>query len=166
MTELKSQTYVLNVKQGLKGRVARNLRTQAVRLRNRIRLEIAAHAKERTGALEDSWQIERIGSEAAYRVFTRSPYAQQRDKGGTIRAKNAQYLTIPLVKTMRGKTPRQVPGGRFVKSKKGNLLYGLVHNKQFTALFALKKSVAQTGWHYVDKARDRWLEKVTLLKEE
>lgn len=84
-------------------------------------------------------------------VGTNLKYAQIQDKGGTITPKRGQYLTIPLGGT-RG-SPRNHPGGFFIKSKAGNLLYVIKTGKTgIKPLFVLKKSVTLRAKPYLRKA--------------
>jgi hypothetical protein len=146
----------------MKKLVPKELWTESVRLRNRLRFEIRAHAKNPTGALENSWGAAAIKPHEVS-IYTGSVYARMRDKGGTIVPRRAQYLSIPLTAGMRGRTPRTAPGGIFVRTKGKTLLYGFKFGKNFRPVFVLKKWVKQTGWDYVEKARNRWLKKASVI---
>ena len=74
------------------------------------------------------------------------------DESRTIVPRNAKFLTIPIGENLTGagvarfSSPRQVPGGFFVKSH-GRLLFGYKVGKKgkFRALFTLVKSVFVQG---------------------
>ena len=72
-------------------------------------------------------------------------------KGGTIKAKNVQYLTIPLVAEAYDKRARRFPDLFVIKSKKGNLLLvkpdkssGSVPRKKFSAKQEAKRKLPKT----------------------
>lgn len=79
--------------------------------------------------------------------FTLSGIAAVHERGAVIRAKNAQYLTIPLPAalnkngTPKRPTARSWPNTFVQRSKKGNLLIFQKKGDQIIPLYALKKSV-------------------------
>ncbi len=79
--------------------------------------------------------------------FTLSGIAAVHERGATIRAKNAQYLTIPLPAalnkngTPKRPTARSWPNTFVQRSKKGNLLIFQKKGKDIIPLYVLKKSV-------------------------
>lgn len=79
--------------------------------------------------------------------FTLTGIAVVHETGATIRAKSAQYLTIPLPAALNSNGTPKRPTARswnntFVKrSKKGNLLIFQKNGKELTPLYVLKKSV-------------------------
>ena len=79
--------------------------------------------------------------------FTLSGIAVVHERGATIRAKNAQYLTIPLPAalntngTPKRPTARSWPNTFIIKSKKGNLLIMQKKGTGMVPLYVLKKSV-------------------------
>jgi len=75
------------------------------------------------------------------------------DEEKTITPKRSKFLAIPIGEGLtkagvaRYKSPRDVPEGFFIKSKAGNLLFGIKRGKRgkFRALFVLVKSVFVQG---------------------
>ncbi len=77
------------------------------------------------------------------------------DEQKTITPKKGRYLTIPIGENLTGSgvarfsSPRQVPDGFFIKSKRGQLLFGYRKGKtsraKFRPLFVLVKSVFIQG---------------------
>ena len=83
--------------------------------------------------------------------YSTSIYARIHEHGGIIKAKNVKYLTIPLPAAGGRDTSdariRDFPGGAFIKSKAGNLLY--IDGESGEPLFLLRESVtisASLGW--------------------
>jgi phage gpG-like protein len=107
--------------------------------------------RRRTGELSRSIKSLVVGTNLTNlygEISISVPYAAIHEYGGTIKAKNAKYLTIPLPsnQTPSGvmkKTARQVieEGGFTAKSKKGNLLMFGKKGQDIEPLFALKKQV-------------------------
>lgn len=80
--------------------------------------------------------------------FTLTGIAAVHERGATIRAKNAQYLTIPLPAALDGRgvpkrpTARSWPNTFIQRSRKGNLLIFQKRGpKEIIPLYVLKKSV-------------------------
>jgi len=80
-----------------------------------------------------------------------SPILPHKIKGGTIKAKNVQYLTIPLVAEAYDKRARRFPDLFVIKSKKGNLLLvkpdkssGSVPRQKFSAKKEAKRQLPNT----------------------
>jgi hypothetical protein len=70
--------------------------------------------------------------------------AAQKEYGGTIRARKAGALTIPISAEARGKRASEfVRGGRRLFVPKGKDVLGYSDGKNFRALFVLRKSVTQ-----------------------
>jgi hypothetical protein len=73
--------------------------------------------------------------------------AAQKQYGGTIRAKNARALTIPIAPEAEGKRAAEFAmGGRplfVIASKGGNSILGYSAGDQFVPLYVLKRSVTQ-----------------------
>ncbi len=75
------------------------------------------------------------------------------DESKTITPKKSKFLAIPIGEGLTGAgvpryaSPRQVPGGFFVRTKAGNLLFGYKKGKRgkFRPLFVLVKSVFVQG---------------------
>lgn len=75
------------------------------------------------------------------------------DEQKTITPKNSKFLAIPIGEGLtsagaaRFKSPREVEGGFFIRSKKGQLLFGYKKGKRgkFRPLFVLVKSVLVQG---------------------
>jgi len=74
------------------------------------------------------------------------------DEEKTIVPKRAKYLAIPIGENRTGAvakygSPREVPGGFFVRTRTGALLFGVKRGKRgkFRPLFVLKKSVFVQG---------------------
>ena len=72
-------------------------------------------------------------------------------KGGTIKAKNVKYLTIPLAPEAYGRKARRFPDLFVIKSKKGNLLLvkpdkssGSVPRQKFSAKKEAKRKLPKT----------------------
>jgi len=72
-------------------------------------------------------------------------------KGGTIKAKNVKYLTIPLAPEAYGRKARRFPDLFVIKSKKGNLLLvkpdkssGSVPRQKFNAKKEAKRKLPKT----------------------
>lgn len=141
------------------------IKQAAVNLRNRLRIEIRSHAKEPTGALENSWALD-VRGPLEISVQTASPYARIRDRGGIIKPRRGQFLAIPLRRTWRGRSPRDFSGPGFGFVGRGDRRYfgrfsqGTSGKRRFTPMFALRRQVKQDGWHYVEKARERWLKQI------
>lgn len=70
-----------------------------------------------------------------------SKYAGLHEEGGTITPKTARWLTIPLNKQAKGKSPRQFPNLKFIPSKKGSPFLAMVSNKKVTPYYVLKKKI-------------------------
>ena len=84
-------------------------------------------------------------------VTIASPILPHKIKGGTIKAKNVQYLTIPLVAEAYDKRARRFPDLFVIKSKKGNLLLvkpdkssGSVPRQKFNAKKEAKRKLPKT----------------------
>ena len=114
--------------------------------------------KRRTGTLArevDSWMPGKL--EAIVGVPADSPAAHYAwllsDEQKTILPTKGKYLTIPIGEGLtpsgvpRYSSPREVTDGFFIKSKKGQLLFGIKHGKRgrFRPLFVLVKSVFVQG---------------------
>lgn len=114
--------------------------------------------RHRTGILAsevNSWMPGKL--EAVVGVPADSPAAHYAwllsDEQKTILPKKGKYLTIPIGEGLtpsgvpRYSSPREVTDGFFIKSKKGQLLFGIKHGKRgrFRPLFVLVKSVFVQG---------------------
>lgn len=77
-------------------------------------------------------------------------YARILERGGTIRPKRVQYLTIPLP-GVKG-WARNYENAFFIKSKKGNLLLVQSEGKGLKPLFVLKKSVQIPAFEWLEKS--------------
>lgn len=93
-----------------------------------------------------------IGS--GVRTGRRIPYANIQETGGTIRAKNSKYLTIPLdaAKTSGGrakKTSARAYSDTFVRKTNGNLIIFQKRGKRAVPLFLLKEKVSIPGTKYM-----------------
>ena len=84
-------------------------------------------------------------------VTIASPILPHKIKGGTIKAKNVKYLTIPLVAEAYEKRARRFPDLFVIKSKKGNLLLvkpdkssGSVPRQKFNAKKEAKRKLPKT----------------------
>lgn len=90
----------------------------------------------------------------------RVAYANLQERGGTIRPKTAQWLTIPLPAAMtasgvaRGRA-RDFDNTFIKKSKAGNLIIFQSKGKSIVPLFILKKSVEIPASHYLSITRDQ-----------
>ena len=80
-------------------------------------------------------------------------YARILERGGTIRPKRVQYLTIPLP-GVKG-WARNYENAFFIKSKKGNLLLVQSKGKGLKPLFVLKKSVQIPAFEWLEKSVDK-----------
>lgn len=96
--------------------------------------------------------------------------ARHKHEGGTIRAKNAKSLTIPIAKEAKGKRAAAFEkGGRDLFVPKGTNVLGYSVDGQFHGLFALVKSVthkAEPWWPSEDdvarlgmREAEHWLKK-------
>jgi len=84
-------------------------------------------------------------------VTIASPLLHHKIKGGTIKAKNVKYLTIPLAPEAYDRRARRFPDLFVIKSKKGNLLLvkpdkssGSVPRKKFNAKKEAKRKQPKT----------------------
>jgi hypothetical protein len=84
------------------------------------------------------------GAEGFFRL---NRYMAMHEKGGVIRAKTSNYLTIPLPAALNGNgTPRQLSArqwqGTFVaRSRAGNLIIFQKRGRDIVPLYVLKKSI-------------------------
>ena len=91
------------------------------------------------------------------RTGDRLPYANIQEKGGTIRAKNSKWLTIPLsgAKTASGRAKKASArdfSDTFVdKSESGNLIIFQEKGDKIIPLFLLRKSVKVPGTKYMSR---------------
>jgi hypothetical protein len=72
------------------------------------------------------------------------PAIAQKVHGGTITAKKANNLSIPIDPLAHGKSPRVFPLIRFAMTRAGVKLLGIPENGGMRWLFVLKKSVYQS----------------------
>jgi len=113
--------------------------------------------KRRTGQLSrsvDGWMARSLeGVVGVIRDAATAKYAWLLgDERKTIRPVRAKFLTIPIGENLtssgaaRFSSPRQMPEGFFVRSKKG-LFFGYKRGKRgkFRPMFSLRKSVTITG---------------------
>lgn len=108
-----------------------------------------------------------IGSGA--RQGDRVKYANIQETGGTVKAKNAKYLTIPLPAALTSagvlrQPARQWPNTFIMKSKNGNLLIMQKTGKKLSrlvALFVLKKQVTIPASRYMSSVAENMQGKVT-----
>ena len=124
------------------------------RIGNEMRNKAVGLAPRKSGQLRRSIQIfpnSVFAMKDRVQVGSNLKYARIQDFGGTITPKSGQYLTIPLGGIRGG--PRNYPGGFFIRSKAGNLLYVVKTGKTgIKPLFVLKKSVTLRGKPYLRKA--------------
>ncbi len=111
--------------------------------------------KDPTGALSRSFEVsfEDTGDGFSAGAFTRSPYGQIQNEGGTVHAKK-KYLAIPTDGVPRGMRPREY-GAKliFLKSKRGGgVLAEDMGNGQLKVRFILKPEVTIDGANYVGRA--------------
>lgn len=98
-------------------------------------------------SLNPSRIVETENSKELTTAFTLTGIAAVHERGATIRAKNSQFLTIPLPRALDKRGVALKPNARawkntFVaKSKKGNLLIFLKERGGIVPLYALKKTV-------------------------
>ena len=120
-------------------RVLRNFRKEfvATRLNGRPGL------KRETGKLIRSFKVTPITGPKKGRelsMVTDSVYAPIHELGGVISPRNGKFLAIPIG-ARRGTSPRDTPNGFFVKTSRGNLMYGTSNGDTFIPLFLLKETV-------------------------
>lgn len=131
-----------------------------------------------TGRLRNSITNKMMPGEAiSGYVGTNVEYARIHELGGTITAKNSQYLTIPFP-GVKGKI-RDYPWGFFLRSKAGNLIFAGPPGNQkkfmpskedrtwanFTPLFILKKSVTIPARPSMAPAMSENLNKIKMIFE-
>lgn len=82
--------------------------------------------------------------------------AAQKQYGGTIRAKNAKALTIPIADEARGKRAAEfgMKDLFLIQSKNDNSILGYNDGDDFKALFVLRKSVTQDADPFVPDAAE------------
>lgn len=103
--------------------------------------------QRRSGNLARSWVREVRGrrlKDLQARFATRVKYAPIHEFGGIIRPVRAKFLAIPLSDSrVKGTadSPRDYPDGFFLRSKGGNLLFGVSEGDRFVPLFVLKREV-------------------------
>lgn len=68
-------------------------------------------------------------------------YAGLHEEGGTITPKTAKWLTVPLVKQAKGKSPRAFKDLQFIPRKGKSPLLAMVSNKKVTPYYVLKKKI-------------------------
>jgi len=112
----------------------------------------------RTGALRRSikQKLSRIADGYKLEIGTvGSKYARILERGGTIRPRRKQYLTIPLP-GVKG-WARNYKNAFFIESRKGNLLLAQKKGKKgLKPLFVLKKSVKIPAFRWLEKSmKDR-----------
>ena len=102
----------------------------------------------RTGRLADTaeYHIQKKDRIVSGHVGFKQPYATIHEKGGTIQAKYAEYLTMPLPRALTPagvvKKPATDWEDTFVqKSKKGNLIIFQKSGRNIIPLFVLKRKV-------------------------
>ena len=95
------------------------------------------------------------------------PASRIQEEGGTIHARNATYLTIPLTRKARRKPIREWEGGFFFRSKKDVLLFARklagARAGKIELLFALKPSVRLKPTHYLSRAMKKAEPKIIAL---
>lgn len=126
------QQVIRNVTGGIIGKYKGGRRTG--KLRRSIRFKV--HGSKNDSTIEiGSWGV---------------IYARILERGGTIRPKRKQYLTIPLP-GVQG-VIRNYPGGFFKESRRGNLLYFIKEGGGIRPLFVLKKSVDIPAFEWLEKS--------------
>lgn len=124
------------------------------RIGNEMRNKSIQLAPRKSGQLRRSIQMKPssvFSLKDRISVGSNLKYARMQDFGGVITPKSGRFLTIPLGGT-RG-SPRNHPGGFFITSKAGNLLYVIKTGKTgIKPLFVLKNSVTIPGKAYLRKA--------------
>lgn len=108
-----------------------------------------------SGALSRSFKSTLVGKRGLIygsKAVTQRIYARIQDKGGTIRAKNVTYLTIPISVEARKKRARQF-GDRLFFWKRGTRKYLAESiSGELKVHYRLKRSVRITGKRYTDAA--------------
>ena len=117
------------------------------------RVAIQAHRAARAKGGRSFWGdvasaalLARVDAQSAL-VAVDHVAAAQKQYGGTIRAKNAKALTIPITEEASGKRAAEFAmGGRelfTIVSKAGNTILGYANGDDFVPLYVLKRSVTQ-----------------------
>jgi len=127
----KARTWMIQHK--LTGRVptATSLATRSGKLIKSLRTTVKYVATGQDQAVEARTFI---GEKAGTERHRPKVYGPVHEYGATIRARNAQYLAIPLRDEARLRSPRRISGLKCIKTKSGNLL--LVKDFQPTKGFA------------------------------
>jgi phage gpG-like protein len=101
-----------------------------------------------SGSLAHSWKVrvqskqdEVVGEIRQDQRFKARVYARIHEFGGTIRAKNVQFLTIPLTMEARQRRARQIAGLFTIRSRAGNLLLVRRRAASIEPLYSLKREV-------------------------
>lgn len=111
-----------------------------LRLANEIRNEAGTLAPYKSGNLRRSLTAQPVGNDKTkYAVGTNLVYAEIHDKGGVVKPSRGKYLAIPLGGIKGG--PRKHPGGFFIRSKRGNLLYVKKSGDGIQPLHVLKTNI-------------------------
>lgn len=112
-------------------------------------------AKDPTGALARSWEIEIAVTSRGAQGGVRSPlpYARIHNQGGIITPKRGRYLAIPIGRTPRGMQARHDPTPLAAwRSRAGNLILWSTGNGAPEPRYVLKESVRIPATHYLDIA--------------
>jgi hypothetical protein len=94
------------------------------------------------------WFVDSV-TEQKVIVANAGPHYRQKVEGGTITAKRASALTIPLVPEAKGRfvaVYEQIYGRKLFRPKGKDVLMEKLANGDIRAVYALKKSVRQRPW--------------------
>ena len=95
-------------------------------------------------AIIRGWNVARVSS-SSVQITNTAPYYRHKIRGGTIRAKRAKYLTIPLVPEAKGRFAEQFErftGKRLFRPKGTNVL-AVKQGSGIKPIYALRESVRQ-----------------------